>query len=282
MPSPASAAPTAVLGSRSVRVGIGVLAAIGFALSYDALRQMAVAVHIRGVLTYLFPLVIDGFIAVGVIALLLLRTAPTRSRAYVWMLVGAATSTSIWANALHAIRLNQQTRQGDVLRLDDHTVGALSAIAPLALAGAVHLYLVINRHLNANGMVADMPTATPPVQPGPRQRSRQASQKDEEAASSSSSVEADAPAPEAKTAIDATPPAEANPKKGGRRTTVPDEVLWATARAIGAEVGKVRRTPLEDAIRAQGYTIQKDRAEAVAKAVTAEVTSARRSTATAA
>nr|WP_055548640.1 hypothetical protein [Streptomyces sp. NBRC 110028] len=76
----------------------------------------------------------------------MLRTAPLRSRMYVWALVGAATVTSIWANALHAVRLNQQTRQADSLRLDDLTVGALSAIAPLALAGAVHLYLVIQRH----------------------------------------------------------------------------------------------------------------------------------------
>jgi hypothetical protein len=67
----------------------------------------------------------------------MLRTAPLRSRVYVWALVGAATITSIWANALHAVRLNQQARHSDGLRLDDMTVGVLSAIAPLALADAV-------------------------------------------------------------------------------------------------------------------------------------------------
>ncbi|MFI5657953.1 DUF2637 domain-containing protein [Streptomyces sp. NPDC051684] len=137
---------SSIPGTSAVRAGIALLAAFAFALSYDALRQMAVAIHIRGLLTYAFPLVIDGFIAIGVGALLMLRTAPLRSRVYVWALVGAATTTSIWANALHAVRLNEQGRHGDGLRLDDVTVGVLSAIAPLALAGAVHLYIVIRRH----------------------------------------------------------------------------------------------------------------------------------------
>ncbi|MFE7269368.1 DUF2637 domain-containing protein [Streptomyces sp. NPDC057623] len=142
---------TAIRGTDAIRFGIALLAVFAFALSYDALRQMAVAIHIRGLLTFAFPLVIDGFIAIGVGALVMLRAASAWSRAYVWTLVGAATVTSIWANALHAVRLNQQTRQGDGLRLDDFTVGALSAIAPLALAGAVHLYLVVHRHPAAYG-----------------------------------------------------------------------------------------------------------------------------------
>ncbi|MFJ8931970.1 DUF2637 domain-containing protein [Streptomyces sp. NPDC102364] len=145
MPASTATAPSAIPGTSAIRVGIALLAAFAFALSYDALRQMAVAIHIRGLLTYAFPLVIDGFIAIGVGALLMLRTAPLRSRVYVWALVGAATTTSIWANALHAVRLNEQSRHGEGLRLDDVTVGVLSAIAPLALAGAVHLYIVIRR-----------------------------------------------------------------------------------------------------------------------------------------
>lgn len=147
-----SLSPTA--GTAAIRTGIALLAAFAFTLSYDALRQMAVAIHVRGLLTYAFPLVIDGFIAIGVGALLMLRTAPTHSRAYVWALVGAATMTSIWANALHAVRLNEQSRQSGGLRLDDVTVGGLSAIAPLALAGAVHLYIVIRRHPAARDEVA--------------------------------------------------------------------------------------------------------------------------------
>ncbi|MFE7312857.1 DUF2637 domain-containing protein [Streptomyces sp. NPDC057555] len=129
------------------RAAIVALGGAGCALSYDALQQMAIAIHIRGFLTYVFPLVIDGFIAYGVRALLVLRTAPLAARCYVWLLFGTATAASIWANALHAVRLNQQQLQGAGLRLGDITVGILSTLAPLALAGAVHLYILIARRV---------------------------------------------------------------------------------------------------------------------------------------
>ncbi|WP_425573003.1 DUF2637 domain-containing protein [Streptomyces blastmyceticus] len=127
------------------RAAITALATAGCALSYDALQQMAIAIHVRGLLTYLFPLVIDGFIAYGVRALLVLRTASFGARLYVWTLFGTATATSIWANALHAVRLNQQAVP-DGLHLGDAAVGILSTLAPLALAGAVHLHILIARH----------------------------------------------------------------------------------------------------------------------------------------
>ncbi|MEV7088008.1 DUF2637 domain-containing protein [Streptomyces sp. NPDC093085] len=127
---------------RTVVIALG---GAGCALSYDALQQMAVAIHIRGLLTYLFPLVIDGFIAYGVRALLVLRDAPLRARLYVWTLFGTATAASIWANALHAVRLNQENPAAHGLRLGDTVVAVLSTIAPLALAGAVHLYILIAR-----------------------------------------------------------------------------------------------------------------------------------------
>lgn len=127
---------------RAVVIALG---GAGCALSYDALQQMAVAIHVRGFLTYLFPLVIDGFIAYGIRALLVLRDAPLRARLYVWALFGTATAASIWANALHAVRLNDEAVAGTGLRLGDTVVAVLSTIAPLALAGAVHLYILIAR-----------------------------------------------------------------------------------------------------------------------------------------
>ncbi|WP_327745102.1 DUF2637 domain-containing protein [Streptomyces europaeiscabiei] len=127
---------------RAVVIALG---GAGCALSYDALQQMAVAIHVRGLLTYLFPLVIDGFIAYGIRALLVLRDAPLRARLYVWTLFGTATAASIWANALHAVRLNEENMSVTGLRLGDTVVAVLSTIAPLALAGAVHLYILIAR-----------------------------------------------------------------------------------------------------------------------------------------
>ncbi|QNS08821.1 DUF2637 domain-containing protein [Streptomyces xanthii] len=235
--------PTALRGGGTVRTGVVLLAVVGFTLSYDALRQMAVAAHIRGVLTYLFPLVIDGFIALGVIALIVLRTAPLRSRLYVWTLVGLATITSIWANALHAVRLNERTR----LHLDNATVGALSAIAPLALAGAVHLHLVINRHLSAERTDEE----TRPV----------------DVAAAPWNVANVAP----EIADEPTPVSE-NPPTAGEESTPVDHELLALARtAPRGRGGKASRRHIEETVRGTGRSISKDDAERVKDALQAEL-----------
>ncbi|MEV6328506.1 DUF2637 domain-containing protein [Streptomyces sp. NPDC051909] len=247
-------------------MGITLIATVGFVLSYDALRQMAVAAHISGPLTYLFPLVIDGFIALGVTALLILRTAPLRSRLYVWTLVTLATGASIWANALHAIRLNEQAR----LHLNNATVGALSAIAPLALAGAVHLYLVINRHLTINKPVvaAEPPTDKAPSEGPPppattvisaKQRQTQPTATPQPKPPTATASPATAPPPAA-----ATPPRKATPKPGGRKSSAPDAYLLELARQMRNETGAVRRTDLERTARAEGYTVDRARAQKAA------------------
>ncbi|MFJ5233064.1 DUF2637 domain-containing protein [Kitasatospora sp. NPDC088391] len=112
------------------RLAVALIGVAGFALFFDALQQMAVAIHVRGPLAYVFPLTVDGFIAYGVRALLVLRAAPWTARLYAWFLFAGATAASVWANALHAVRLNQVLDQGGGLQLGD----------------AVHLYILIARH----------------------------------------------------------------------------------------------------------------------------------------
>jgi hypothetical protein len=133
------------------RLAVIILGGAGCALSASALMQMAAAIHIRPALCWLFPLVVDGFIAYGIRALLVLRTAPLRARLYVWTLVGTATGVSVWANALHAVRLNQVSLAPGGLQLGDTVVAVLSTVAPLALAGAVHLYILIARTTDNHG-----------------------------------------------------------------------------------------------------------------------------------
>ncbi|GAA2241897.1 hypothetical protein GCM10010232_31210 [Streptomyces amakusaensis] len=128
------------------RTAIVLLGAAGFAFSYDALRQIAVAMHARESLSYLFPLFIDGFIAYGVRAIVLLRNRPFLSRLYTWFLFLAATAASLGANALHAITLNRSPQSAQsALYLTDSVVAVLSMLAPLALAGSVHLYILMAR-----------------------------------------------------------------------------------------------------------------------------------------
>ncbi|MFJ2818496.1 DUF2637 domain-containing protein [Streptomyces sp. NPDC087294] len=128
------------------RSAIVLLGAAGFAFSYDALRQIALAIHARGSLSYLFPVFIDGFIAYGVRAIVLLRHQRFGARLYAWFLFLAATGASLGANALHAVTLNDSPLAGrSALHLADSVVGVLSTLAPLALAGSVHLYILMAR-----------------------------------------------------------------------------------------------------------------------------------------
>ncbi|MFJ9606386.1 DUF2637 domain-containing protein [Kitasatospora sp. NPDC101176] len=129
------------------RLAVALIGLAGFALSFDALQQMAVAIHVRGPLTYVFPFTLDGFIAYGVRALLVLRAAPWTARAYAWLLFAGATGASVWANALHAVRLNHVLDGAGQLRLGDTAVGVLATLSPIALGGAVHLYILIARHI---------------------------------------------------------------------------------------------------------------------------------------
>ncbi len=132
-------------------------------LSFNALRQVAVAIHTTPALSFLFPVVIDGFIAYGVRAILVLRDAPLGARLYAWTLFGAATAASLWANALHAVRLNHPGIH--ILILGNHTVAILSAIAPLALGGATHLHILVTRNAPAAPPPPEWPTRRPELPP---------------------------------------------------------------------------------------------------------------------
>ncbi|QCX77228.1 hypothetical protein C9F11_17880 [Streptomyces sp. YIM 121038] len=241
----------------AIRFGIALLGTIGFVLSYDALWQMAVAAHIRPLFAIGFPLVIDGFIAIGIGTLLLVRTASKAARLYVWLLVSLATALSIWANALHAVRLNQQALGGG-LQLNDWTVAVLSALPPLALAGAVHFYQIIQSDL---ALAADRED-TDPVASG-----------------ATSDVQlpthlkvAGAPPEVAEDASHVADASAASPASDTEESdTVDTELLALARRAPRGRGGKASRRHIEDAVRSTGRTIGKDEAERVKDALQAEL-----------
>ncbi|OKK18460.1 hypothetical protein AMK16_19425 [Streptomyces sp. CB00455] len=261
-PTPSPARPKLAV---AIRTGVALMALGAFALSYDALRQMAAASHVHAALTYVFPLLVDGFIALGIGALMVLHAGPLRARLYVASLVALATATSIWANVLHAIRLNQQARHTG-LPLDDITVGAISAIAPLALAGAVHFYLLVQRQPATRHNTADVQAATrhkPDVVDEPRQVL---------------AADAGAPTP-VETSRDVAEPAgkqeaEINtpPKRKGRKPSATLEQAIEIGRtAQPGRDGHASRRRIEDAVRDKGFTINKDLAEEVKDLLQAEL-----------
>ncbi|MFF5968006.1 DUF2637 domain-containing protein [Streptomyces collinus] len=237
----------------AIRLGVALVGTIGFALSYDALRQMAVAIHIRGVLTYAFPLVIDGFIAIGVAALLILRAAPWRSRLYVWALVGIATITSIWANALHAVRLNQESNAAG-LHLDD-------------------VNLVIRRH--PIGRHSTEPVSAQRhthIESSPPEPESDTSDSSTDSAQARAGVvaqdRADVPGPLADVAGARQPQEQIK----GRQPSVSTETLLALGRTapLGRQ-GRISRRHVESAIRAQGHPIGKDRLTEITRRLQTEL-----------
>src|SRR5262245_42893069 len=83
--------------------GPAAIVALGSAiLSWDALSWGAGQLGVDGHLTWLYPVVLDGNIAVGTVAALALRRAPRRVRAYVWTLLAGAISASVVGNGAHA------------------------------------------------------------------------------------------------------------------------------------------------------------------------------------
>jgi hypothetical protein len=235
----------------------------GFALSYDALRQTADAIHVREQLTFVYPLIIDGFIAYGVRALLVLRDAPWSARAYVWALFSISTAASVWANVLHAVRLNEQapTGTGTGLRLGDTAVGTLAMLAPLALAGAVHLGILIARHTDSQPTStgsrptsADHIPSADTVEPLPQIATHGEAEPQPSAADTSHTNHEPIPLPEQAAAISAPvndmPPITAvHAKPIGRPPGASMDQLLAVARPAVAERG-LTRSVVEQAVRA--------------------------------
>jgi hypothetical protein len=243
MPTPAHRTHQATAWDRAA---VTVLGGAGCALSYDALQQMATAVHVRHPLTFLFPVVIDGFIAYGVRALLVLRAAPFRARLYVWTLFATATAASIWANALHAVRLNQQTPTATGPHLGDPTVGALSTLAPLALAGATHLHILITRQSTPT---TPPPAVTPPAPTGHEQRPTPRPRP----------TAPPEPGPEHEKPTEPAPTEPAPARRIGRPPSAGLDTLIDLVRPLFTPHESPTRATVRDHVHAAGHTLSEDR-----------------------
>jgi hypothetical protein len=238
-------------------------------LSFDALRQVALAAHVRPLLAYLFPIIIDGFIGYGVRAILLLRDAPPSARRYAWTLFGAASTASLWANALHAVRLNSPGTH--TLILGNAAVGVLSTIAPLALGGATHLHILVTRHAPASSpepTAAGTPhpnTARPEGDPaaepaGPRQEIRPSA-----AAGSAAGTPSQKSAAPSRTRRNPSPTRTSTGRPGRPADASIDQLTAVIARAH-PDSDRVSRAAAREAIQAAGLSAGNDRiAEALAQ-----------------
>lgn len=124
-----------VAGTVAVAGVLGVVSA-AFALSFDAIRAVAVAAHIRPSLAWLFPVAVDGAMSVATVCAVVLR-ARGRSAAYPWLVVLFGAAVSVVANGLHA------WVDGGAVALPGPWAVALSAVPPVLLALSIHLLIVL-------------------------------------------------------------------------------------------------------------------------------------------
>jgi hypothetical protein len=132
------------------------------ALSWSALTAFAAGAHIAPAITWIYPVVVDGLMAVGTVAALVLRRAPLRTRAYVWAMIGASIAVSIAGNAAHA--------SGAVL--PPSAAALASAVPAAALAASLHLMVVMTRSIphTSEGAPAIGRRVSPGVRAGARRR----------------------------------------------------------------------------------------------------------------
>lgn len=126
---------SAVAGTVAVAGILGVVVA-AFALSFDAIRAVAVAAHIRASIAWLFPVAVDGAMSVATVCAVVLR-ARGRSAAYPWAVVLFGAAVSVIANGLHA------WVDGGSVALPAPWAVALSSVPPLLLALSIHLLIVL-------------------------------------------------------------------------------------------------------------------------------------------
>lgn len=129
-------------------IGVG---AVTFALSFHGLYDLLLRVaKLPMPLAILGPLGVDGLTLCAIAATFLLRGAPGRVRAYVWLVFGVATGLSVAGNVVDAT----------VRKLALSGVIA-AAVAPILLALASHLVVVARRWMERYPVVAAVPAAEP-------------------------------------------------------------------------------------------------------------------------
>lgn len=125
------------VGAVLLTTGVG---AASFALSFVALRDLAVKAHVAADLAWLWPLIIDGTILLATLGVVVLAAFPEhcRDRRYFWCVLGCSAAVSIVANTLHAIVPADQP-------LNAWLTGFIGGVAPVSLLATTHGLVILTR-----------------------------------------------------------------------------------------------------------------------------------------
>ncbi len=121
------------VGGTIASVGTLAVAIAGFTLSFDAIRDVGIAAHIRTDFAWLLPVSIDGAMLVATVTAVVMSRVGRKRNWYPWLVVAAGAAISILCNGLHA------TGDGKGLELLPWQRFSVSAIPAVMLALSVHL-----------------------------------------------------------------------------------------------------------------------------------------------
>ncbi len=120
---------TAVVGTVFIAVG-------AFWLSFTALADLAHASGIAATQAWAWPLIVDGIIVIGTVAVVAL--AGQRGAWYPWMLLMIGAAVSVAANSIHAVI----AADADVLPV---LAASVAAVPPLVLLAITHLTVILTQ-----------------------------------------------------------------------------------------------------------------------------------------
>jgi uncharacterized membrane protein SirB2 len=139
----------------AVSVGLLLLAAAAFALSYSGVHAAALSAAVSPRLARLYPLIFDAMLVVAGAAVLSLRGAGLPSRCYAWLWLLVLLAAVAIADALHATNT----------RLPSRPASAAAAVIPWALVLiGFSLLLAMLRHARLRRVA--LPPPEPPVRRG--------------------------------------------------------------------------------------------------------------------
>lgn len=142
---------TAVAGTIFIAIG-------AFWLSFTALADLAHRSGIAPTQAWAWPLIVDGIIVVGTVAVVAL--AGRRDAWYPWMLLIAGAAASVAANAIHAV----VAADADVPPV---LAASVAAVPPLVLLAITHLTVVLTQRFrtpHSSTALADRVPSTEIVQ----------------------------------------------------------------------------------------------------------------------
>lgn len=137
----------------------GGLAVLAFALSFLALRAVGIASGVDASISWMFPVIIDGFIVLATWATWRFRAHGLRGAWYPMGALVVFSAVSLTGNALHA----HPVAVGDLL-LARWAAAAFSAVPPVALLAASHMLVMIATHRARHRAEDDAAAAAPAAQ----------------------------------------------------------------------------------------------------------------------